>query len=1224
MKLQFNTSKRWLALILAALLILPAANIVNANPASETLVNSGASHYNYFNNVYEHLDDENHILQTVTYEDIINLFDSEGTYVVLFGGAWSDKTQANIGFINQVAKQYGVKTIYNFDTRLDGKSLEIAETQTKEIKVGNNTFDFAEAYVELVKKYLKNLDEVLPAGDIVSYTKKDSKGAVISEGSAKKIEAPFLFVYNKKKIVSSLASTNVWNDYLTNGVLDTSKVDAYKAKVSQVFEGITSFDTINRSNSIKAAFNRNGSIINKKETVIFDESDGELVFEHVTYHQLTKILESEGNYTILFGGSWCPNTQAAIKFINEYAKKNNIDKVYFWDTKLDSGISIMDLNKDPNADPHNGIFFQTRDTNHPNANLYVDLINKYLPDIKTQYVKASNNVKYTNENGVEVIASKAQVPYLFQYNKDNKDADGNKAPILGHIELMYSWTNIQPDYVSSGLTGVNYNNYTNALNSLFARVEAKPTGLTAVKPTSSDENDGQITGTKGKALEYKLESETDYKAVTGDAITNLVPGTYNVRYASKLGYNGPHTAGIPAAVSYKAGEAVNVVVPSFIQDQAAPTGLAGVAPTTSANNDGKITGTTTALEYKLSNSLSDYIRATEPSVTDLVYGTYDVRYAAKEGYRPSPKVEVVIPAYGEEAQEAPTGLTGVSPTTIANNDGQITGTTAALEYRLDGTDAYQAATEPAITGLAAGTYNIRFAAKPGFSASPAINIVIKAFALQEQPEPSGLTGVAPTSSANNDGQITGTTTALEYKLSGAESYQAATAPSITGLSSGTYNVRFAAKEGYNAGAVLDVIVPNYVSPPSGGNNGPNPTPTPTPPAGGDNDGTAPTATITATTDAATGATVAKATAASITSLVELAKKAEAAGKTSVVELKVEATAQTKSVELSIPRKSFNEVASSTNAGVKANLGVGTVVFDAKAIESISNSAEEGDISIIITKVELTDEGKEALGDRPVYDFSVFAGTTQLTSFGGSNVQVSVPYTLKAGEDPNAVVVYYVTDAGSLETIRGKYNAGTGTVNFVTTHFSQYIVGYNKVSFKDVSDAAWYKDAALFLAARSITTGTDEDHYSPNATVTRGQFIVLLLKAYGIEPNEKETANFDDAGNTYYTNYLGAAKRLGITKGVEGNTFNPNSKITRQDLFTLLYRALEVFGELPKAETNVAVSSFSDSDQIASYASDAFKALVEGGIITGNNSKLSPKDVSTRAQVAQVLYNLLSK
>jgi hypothetical protein len=1222
MKIQLNASKRWIALILAALLIFPAANIVNANPASETLVNSGASHYNYFNNVYDHLEDENHILQTVTYEDIINLFDSEGTYVVLFGGAWSDKTQANIGFINQVAKQYGVKTIYNFDTRLDGESLEIAETQTKEIKVGSNTFDFAEAYVELVKKYLTNLDEVLPAGDIVSYTKKDNKDAVISEGSAKKIEAPFLFVYNKKKIVSHLASTNVWNDYLTNGVLDTSKVDAYKAKVSQVFKGITSFDTIDRSNSIKAAFNRNGSIINKKETVIFDESDGELVFEHVTYHQLTKILESEGNYTILFGGSWCPNTQAAIKFINEYAKKNNIDKVYFWDTKLDSGISILDLNKDENADPHNGTFFQTRETNHPYANLYIDLINKYLPDIKTQYVKASNNVKYTNESGVEVIASKAQVPYLFQYNKDNKDAEGNRAPILGHIELMYSWTNIQPDFVSNGLTGVNYKNYTNALNSLFSRVEARPTGLAGVKPSSSEEKDGQITGTKGKALEYKLENETEYKPITGDAITNLVPGTYNVRYAAKNGYNGPHTAGVPAAVSYKPGESVTVVVPSYIQEQAAPTGLAGIAPTTPANNDGKITGTTTALEYKLSDAATDYIAATEPTVTDLVYGTYYVRYAGKDGFHPSPKVEVVIPAYGEEAQEAPTGLTGVSPTTAANNDGQINGTTTALEYRLAGTDAYQTATEPSITGLAAGTYNIRFAAKPGFSASPAIDIVIKAFALQEQPEPTGLKGVAPTSSANSDGQITGTTTALEYKLSGAESYQAATAPSIIGLPSGTYNVRFAAKDGYKAGAVLDVIVPDYVSAPSGGNNGPNPTPTP--PVGEDNDGTAPSATVTATTDAATGATVAKATASSITSLVELAKKAEAAGKTSVVELKVEATAQSKSVELSIPRNSFNEVASSTKAGLKVSLGVGTVIFDAKAIDSISASAEAGDISIIITKVELTEEGKEALGDRPVYDFSVFAGTTQLTSFGGSNVQVSVPYTLKAGEDPNAVVVYYVTDSGSLETIRGKYNAGTGTVNFVTTHFSQYIVGYNKVNFTDVSESAWYKDAVGFLAARSITTGTDENHYSPNATVTRGQFIVLLLNAYGIAPNETETANFDDAGDTYYTNYLGAAKRLGITKGVEGNKFEPDSKITRQDLFTLLYRALEVLGELPKAQTNDSISNFSDASQIASYAGDAFKVLLEGGIITGSNSKLSPKDVSTRAQVAQVLYNLLSK
>lgn len=75
------------------------------------------------------MNDTNHVPKTVTYEDLVTPLDSEGTYAVLVGGAWSQETQADIGFINQVAKQYGVDTIYNFDTKLDGQSVDIAERQ---------------------------------------------------------------------------------------------------------------------------------------------------------------------------------------------------------------------------------------------------------------------------------------------------------------------------------------------------------------------------------------------------------------------------------------------------------------------------------------------------------------------------------------------------------------------------------------------------------------------------------------------------------------------------------------------------------------------------------------------------------------------------------------------------------------------------------------------------------------------------------------------------------------------------------------------------------------------------------------------------------------------------------------------------------------------------------------------------------------------------------------
>jgi hypothetical protein len=135
---------------------------------------------------------------------------------------------------------------------------------------------------------------------------------------------------------------------------------------------------------------------------------------------------------------------------------------------------------------------------------------------------------------------------------------------------------------------------------------------------------------------------------------------------------------------------------------------------------------------------------------------------------------------------------------------------------------------------------------------------------------------------------------------------------------------------------------------------------------------------------------------------------------------------------------------------------------------------------------------------------------------------------------------------------------------------------------------------------------------------------MLMKAYGLFPDETPADNFADAGSTYYTNYLSSAKRLGISEGIGDNLFAPESAISRQDMFTLLYRALKVLGELPAATSSAAVESFGDSAVISDYATDAFETFVKGGIVAGSNNLLNPLDTSTRAEMAEVLYNLLTK
>lgn len=73
---------------------------------------------------------------------------------------------------------------------------------------------------------------------------------------------------------------------------------------------------------------------------------------------------------------------------------------------------------------------------------------------------------------------------------------------------------------------------------------------------------------------------------------------------------------------------------------------------------------------------------------------------------------------------APTGLTAVAETIDGRNDGKIRGVNAEMEYSIDGT-AYTAITENELTGLADGTYLVRYRETRNYYVSPATQVVVE-------------------------------------------------------------------------------------------------------------------------------------------------------------------------------------------------------------------------------------------------------------------------------------------------------------------------------------------------------------------------------------------------------------------------------------------------------------------------------------------------------------------
>ena len=280
------------------------------------------------------------------------------------------------------------------------------------------------------------------------------------------------------------------------------------------------------------------------------------------------------------------------------------------------------------------------------------------------------------------------------------------------------------------------------------------------------------------------------------------------------------------------------------------------------------------------------------------------------------------------------------------------------------------------------------------------------------------------------------------------------------------------------------------------------------------------------------------------------------------------------------------------------------------------------------KAGLPEDIQAAIGERPLISLALTLDGRQ-TDWNNPDapVTVSIPYTPTPEEllNPESIVVWYIDGSGRVVSVpNGRYDPATGTVTFTTTHFSYYAVSFKQVSFVDVAEEAWYAKAVSFIAAREITTGTGDGNFSPEARLTRGQFIVMLMRAYGIAPDASPEENFADAGETYYTGYLAAAKRLGISAGVGNNLFAPEKEITRQEMFTLLYNALKVIGQLPEGSSGKTLTDFSDAGDIALWARDAMTLLVETGTVGGSDGKLFPTATTTRAEMAQVLYNLLGK
>ena len=113
------------------------------------------------------------------------------------------------------------------------------------------------------------------------------------------------------------------------------------------------------------------------------------------------------------------------------------------------------------------------------------------------------------------------------------------------------------------------------------------------------------------------------------------------------------------------------------------------------------------------------------------------------------------------------------------------------------------------------------------------------------------------------------------------------------------------------------------------------------------------------------------------------------------------------------------------------------------------------------------------------------------------------------------------------------------------------------AFTDVNKSAYYYEALLWAVENGITNGTSATTFSPYAECTRGQMVTFLYRD-AKQPAVSGRLSFRDVpDDAFYRDAVIWAVNAGITNGTGATAFSPDAVCTRGQMVTFLYRYLAV-------------------------------------------------------------------
>lgn len=165
---------------------------------------------------------------------------------------------------------------------------------------------------------------------------------------------------------------------------------------------------------------------------------------------------------------------------------------------------------------------------------------------------------------------------------------------------------------------------------------------------------------------------------------------------------------------------------------------------------------------------------------------------------------------------------------------------------------------------------------------------------------------------------------------------------------------------------------------------------------------------------------------------------------------------------------------------------------------------------------------------------------------------------------------------------------------------------------------WAEDAINRWSGYGVVNGVGDNQFAPNGTLTRAQAAQVFANLLDLEVQADISRYTDVPEGSWYHNAIAQCVAAGILTGTGGSTMDPQSPVTREELFVMFARALNI---RPQSSSDV---TFGDSGEVSGWAQGYINALADRGFVSGvGGGMLAPGEAINRASVMSLLDKTIS-